>query len=35
MTLRTASITFWPITSVPAMKVSLLTAWAFGVNMRL
>ena len=35
MTLRTASSTFRPISSVPAMKVSLLTACAFGVKMRL
>jgi hypothetical protein len=31
--LRTASSTFSPISCVPAMKVSLLTAMAFGVKM--
>jgi len=35
MTLRTASRTLRPINSVPAMNVSLLTAWALGVKMRL
>ena len=35
MTLFTASSVFSPITSVPAMKVSLLTALAFGVKIRL
>ena len=35
MTLRTASITFDAITSVAALKLSLLTASAFGVNIRL
>ena len=35
ITLRTASSVFSPITWVPAMKVSLLTAWALGVKIRL
>ena len=35
MTLRTASSVFSPITCVPAMKVSLLTASALGVKIRL
>jgi len=35
MTLRTASKTFSPITAMPAMKVSLLTACALWVKMRL
>jgi hypothetical protein len=35
MTLRTASKTLPPMTWMPAMKLSLLTALAFGVKMRL
>ena len=35
MTLRTASSTFPPMTLMPAMNDSLLTAFAFGVKMRL
>ena len=35
MTLRTASIVFSPIRRAPFMKVSLLTAEALGVKIRL
>ena len=35
MTLRTASMVFSPISRAPCMKVSLLTAEALGVKMRL
>ena len=35
MTLVTASTVFSPISVAPAMKLSLLTALALGVNMRL